>query len=101
MAERDVRYVVIHTRGSAWRPDLPFAEQAGIQDHIEHYRGMLENGILALGGPFLDNTGGMMIATRSVSSKELVQYAGQDPAVQSGVLRFEVRPWLIAMRGNE
>jgi len=42
MAERDVRYVVIHTRG----PD-----QAGIQEHLKHFRGLLEKGILALGGP--------------------------------------------------
>lgn len=80
---------------------MSFSDQAGIQEHLKHFRGLLEKGILALGGPFLDNTGGMMIATRRVSSQELSQYAGQDPAVRSGLLRFEVRPWLIAIRGQE
>jgi len=54
-----------------------------------------------LGGPFVDNTGGMMIAASGLSREEVIRHAGQDPAVQSGLLRFEVRPWLILMRGQE
>lgn len=49
-------------------------------------------GRLALGGPFLDDSGGMMVA---------VPVAAEDPAVKSGLLRYTVRPWLVAMTGGE
>ena len=38
----------------------------------------------------------MMVATRAVSQEELETFAA-DPAVQSGLLLYEVRPWLTAM----
>lgn len=39
----------------------------------------------------------MMVATKDVSQQELEAFAAADPAVQSGLLRYEVRPWLTAM----
>jgi uncharacterized protein YciI len=57
-----------------------------------------EQGKLELGGPFLlQDAGGMMVATRAVSQEELETFAAADPAVQSGLLLYEVRPWLTAM----
>jgi len=39
----------------------------------------------------------MMIATKDVSQEELEAFAASDPAVQFGLLIYEVRPWLTAM----
>ncbi len=39
-----------------------------------------------------------MIPTAGVGEEEITKYAAEDPAVQSGVLIAEVRPWLIGMR---
>jgi hypothetical protein len=39
----------------------------------------------------------MMVATRDVTGEELEAFAAADPAVQSGLLVFEIRPWLTAM----
>ena len=39
----------------------------------------------------------MMVATRADSQEELETFAAADPAVQSGLLLYEVRPWLTAM----
>jgi uncharacterized protein YciI len=55
-------------------------------------------GKLELGGPFLlPDAGGMMVATKEVSQEELEAFAASDPAVRSGLLVYEVRPWLTAM----
>ena len=40
----------------------------------------------------------MMVPTVAVSQQEMEAFASADPAVQSGLLVYEVRPWLIAMK---
>ena len=67
---RPVRYVVFHKPGPNWQYGFGFREQ---------------------------DAGGMMVATRDVSQEELEAFAASDPAVRSGLLVYEVRPWLTAM----
>ena len=93
-----VRYVVFHRPGPKWKPGVDFREQAGVGEHVRHYRLLHEQGKLELGGPFLlQNAGGMMVATKEVQQEELEAFAAADPAVQAGLLLFEIRPWLTAM----
>ena len=93
-----IRYVVFHTPGPRWQSGLDFREQDGVREHVEHYLKFHEQGRLELGGPFLlADTGGMMVAIKDVSQEELEAFAAADPAVQSGLLVYEVRPWLTAM----
>lgn len=92
MADQDprMRFVVIHTPGPNW--------QAGVRDHVMHYGELYQQGKLEMGGPFLmQDSGGMMVTTPDVSEREINEFAAADPAVQQGLLRFEVRPWLTAM----
>ena len=97
-ASRPIRYVVFHTPGSKWRPGIDFREQAGVGEHVQHYLKLHQQGKLELGGPFLLlDVGGMMVATKEVSQAEVEAFAAADPAVQSGLLNYEVRPWLTAM----
>ena len=93
-----IRYVVFHTPGPKWQAGLDFREQEGVREHVEHYLKFHEQGKLELGGPFLlQDAGGMMIATRDVSREELGSFAAADPAIGSGLLLYEVRPWLTVM----
>lgn len=95
---RPIRYVVFHTPGSKWQQGVDFREQAGVGEHVQHYLKFHEQGKLELGGPFLlQDAGGMMVATKDVSREELEAFAAADPAVQSGLLTYEIRPWLTAM----
>jgi uncharacterized protein YciI len=95
---KDVRFVVLHSPGPKWLAGKTLFEQPGVREHIEHYRKLLEAGKLALGGPHVDDkAGGMMIPTAGVSEEETIRYAAEDPAVKSGLLKAEVRPWLIGM----
>ena len=65
---------------------------------MAHYAELLKQGKLVMGGPFLDaRSGGMMIAEPGVTEHELRAFAADDPAVKSGLLAFEVRPWLAGL----
>ena len=95
---KDIRYVVLHKPGPAWLPGKTLFEQPGVREHVEHYRTLWSEGKLLLGGPHIDaKGGGMMIPTPGVTEDEMRRFANDDPAVKSGLLRAEVRPWLIGM----
>lgn len=95
---KDVRFVVFHTPGPQWLEGKTLFDQPGVLEHVSHYSELLEAGKLALGGPHLDAYGGgMMIPAAGVTEAEIAVFAAEDPAVKSGVLRFDVRPWLIGM----
>ena len=92
------QFVVFHRAGPKWRRGAAPFEQDGAREHIAHYRAMLETGKLLLGGPFMDEDGGgMMIAQKGVGLEELADFAARDPAVESGLLSVEIRPWFIGM----
>ena len=96
---KDIRFIVIHTPGPAWVQGKNFFEQPGLQAHVEHYAGLLAQGKLAMGGPFFQGPdGGMMIPAAGVSREEIEAFAQADPAVKSGLLKAEVRPWLVGMQ---
>lgn len=100
VAGPDIRAVVFHAPGPSWSASVPYRQQPGIQAHIEHYRGLLASKTLDLGGPFLDDTGGMMIAQRGITVDALKQIAAEDPAVKSGLLTATVKPWMIGMKAD-
>ena len=96
---KDTRFVVMHAPGPRWRAGAPPFEQDGIAEHVSHYRTLLEAGKLEMGGPFTDaGGGGMMIVSPDVSRDEIEAFAAADPAVRSGLLRFDVRPWIVGMK---
>jgi uncharacterized protein YciI len=96
---KPTQFVVVHSPGRAWKAGVPAFEQEGLQLHVAHYADLLKLGKLVMGGPFLDaRSGGIMIAEPGVSEQELREFAAEDPAVKSGLLTFEVRPWLAGLR---
>jgi uncharacterized protein YciI len=95
---RSIRFVVIHKPGPAWQYGVDYREQEGVAAHVGHYLKLHEQGKLQLGGPFLiPDAGGMMITTKEVSMEEIEAFASADPAVKSGLLVYEIRPWMTAM----
>ncbi|MBN8581755.1 MAG: phosphoribosyl glycinamide formyltransferase [Anaerolineae bacterium] len=95
---RPIRYVVLHKPGSKWQTGVDYRQQAGVNEHVQHYFKLHQQGKLQLGGPFLlPDAGGMMVTTKEVSLEEIEAFAAEDPAVKSGLLIYEVRPWMTAM----
>jgi len=95
-----VHAVVIHRPGPTWRAGVEFRQQPGVDGHVEHYRRLLDDGHLEMGGPFLGEggLGGMMVATPQMSLEDLDAFAAADPAVHSGLLTYEVRTWYVPFR---
>ena len=98
---KDIRHLVVHLPGPRWKHGAPIFEQDGVQEHIAHYRRWLDAGLLEIGGPFLDAAGGgMMLPVAGVEEATVRAFAESDPAVVSGLLRVELRPWLIGMNAR-
>ena len=96
---KETRHVIFHTPGPTWLPGKSLFEQEGVQDHVSHYRKLHSDGRLFMGGPFLDAaSGGIMISEEGISEKELSEFAQADPAVKSGLLIAELRPWLVGVK---
>jgi uncharacterized protein YciI len=97
-AARPIRFVVFHKPGPRWQHGVDFRQQEGVSEHVQHFLKLHQQGKLELGGPFLlPDVGGMMVATKDVSQEEIETFAAADPAVQSGLLIYEIRPWMTAM----
>ena len=95
---RPIRFVVLHMPGPKWQSGVDYREQEGVGEHVQHYLKFHQQGKLQLGGPFLlPDAGGMMITTKEVTYEEIDAFAAEDPAVQSGLLIYEIRPWMTAM----
>ena len=92
--------VLNHSPGVNWKEGVPFQEQPGVEEHVKYMRQQLANGFLLMGGPFLDNTGGMMIC-RTSEIKKAKEIAEADPCVISGLLKVKVKQWMIPMTSVE
>lgn len=100
-APRPVRFAILHKPGPKWKYGVDYREQDGISQHVQHYLKLHEQDKLQLGGPFLlPDVGGMMVTTKGVSQSEIEAFAAADPAVKSGLLIYEIRPWATAMEYN-
>jgi uncharacterized protein YciI len=99
MNKPPVYQVLCHSPGASWKKGVPFREQPGVQDHVKYMAGFLEKGTLVVGGPFLDDSGGMMVMNASEADAKAA--AEGDPAVKAGLLKVVVRPWLVAMANVE
>ena len=90
-------YVLFHSPGEKWANGVPFNQQPGVMDHVGYMAGFLESGKLFVGGPFLDDSGGMMVLSAE-SQEAAEEIAKADPSVQQGLLTVTVKPWLVAMQ---
>lgn len=94
-------FVVLHSPGPAWEPGLPLSQQLGMHAHEAHYAALAQQGLLTLGGVFADGAGGaLMVFKPGIEEDTLRMHALTDPAVESGLLQFEIRPWSISLRGG-
>ncbi len=93
-------FVITHVPGEAWEEGVPFREQPLVMLHVEYMMGLLEKGSLVVGGPFLDDSGGMAVF-RAEDLKEAHKLASEDPSVEAGLLTYRLKPWMIAMRDSD
>lgn len=74
---------------------VAFREQPGVRAHRDFMARLHRDGVLLLGGPFLDDSGGLAVV--NLPHAEAQALAATDPGVRSGLLQVTVRPWLVPM----
>jgi uncharacterized protein YciI len=92
-----IHFVAFHSAGPAWQEGTAFFQQPGVEEHAAYYEAELDAGRLESGGPFTDSSGGMAIFRADIGQAQAEEIALADPAVRSGLLRVEVKPWLNAL----
>ena len=92
-----VYYVLMHSPGDNWVQGVSFREQPGVMEHVQYMASFIEGRKLVIGGPFLDNTGGMMVM-QADTQEEAEKIANADPTVVNKLLKVTVKPWMAAMK---
>ncbi len=85
-------FAVLLKLGKAWLPDKPVMEQP-LRAHLDYMHQLQRDGVLMYGGPFLDNSGGLVIL-QAENQEEAEQMIAKDPAVISNIFQYEVHEWL-------
>ena len=89
------QYVVLQKRGPNWVPGKPAGEQA-LRNHGRYLQEQMTKGALQLAGPFLDDSGGLVLY-RARDEAEVRAIAEHDPGVVGGILAVEsIRPFYLA-----
>ena len=84
---------VIYSKGPAWADTE--APKDKIHAHIAHQRKHFEAGKLVMGGPFIEEPGGMAIFDVAFRDEAAAIVRG-DPAVTSGIYAAALHPWRVA-----
>jgi uncharacterized protein YciI len=86
-------YVLCYRRGPAWVAGKTVFEQP-LKEHLAYMMSLKACGTLVLGGPFLDDTGGLVVV-ESDTLQAAQALAQGDPAIRDRVMVAEVHPWKI------
>ncbi len=88
-------FVFLYRPGPQWLPGKPITEQP-LDGHFRYMTQLEADGILVLGGGFLDDSGamGVLIAPSQHEAEGLV---ADDPAVRGQVVTATVHPWFITV----
>ena len=82
-------------RGPKWVAGKPAAEQA-LGNHGRYLQEQFVKGALQLAGPFLDDSGGLVLYNAN-GEAEVRSIAEHDPGVVAGILAVEsIRPFYLA-----
>ena len=88
-------YVVLLKHGPKWVAGKPAGEQA-LGNHGRYLQEQMTKGALQLAGPFLDDSGGLILY-HARDEAEVRAIAEHDPGVVDGILAVEsIRPFHLA-----
>lgn len=98
LQETAIRFVIFHRPGPAWQPRVEVLAQPGVFAHFQYLNAAFADGKIELAGPFLsENAGGMAILSAACTEQDARALAEADPAVKSGLIHAEVRPWMTTL----
>jgi len=85
--------LVLMKRGVHWDPNAP--EFKDVKQHHAFVQQMIDQGNLAIAGPFPFNDPGELVgvAIYRVGAEQTAKLTQDDPIVKAGVLKTEIHPW--------
>ena len=86
-------HVLIYRPGPAWLPGRSVFQQA-LQPHLHYMHQLLQSRVLRIGGPFLDDSGGLVVVNLDTLQAARA-CADADPAVRDGIMQVDVHPWRV------
>lgn len=96
-------FAVRTAKGPEWVAGRDIREQPGWDEHAAFFDGLVEEGVVIIGGPIGsdDDEDVALIAVDCADERELRYTFARDPWAASGVLRVkDVRPWALWLDGR-
>jgi uncharacterized protein YciI len=91
--------VVLHRSGPKWNSSLPMEEQSDWAAHAAFMDGLVDSGVIILGGPLADNH--RVVHAIEADSEEAIRATlGRDPWSESHLQMDTIDPWTIRLDGR-
>jgi len=89
-------FAVTMIHGPNWDRSRPIREQDGWDEHAAFMDGLVEDGLIVLGGPVGDGQQGALLLAEAAGQAEITARLGQDPWAATGLLHVgSVQPWAL------
>jgi uncharacterized protein YciI len=94
-------FLVTTTRGPAWDTSRGRRSQEGWDDHARFMDGLVDEGLIVLGGPLADANEGDRTAhlVRASSEDEIRRRMAEDPWSDQMLRIQDIQPWSLWLRG--
>ena len=92
-------HVVLRRLGPDWDPSRPLEEQSGWTEHAQFMDGLVDDGLVVLGGP-LDDEVRVVHAVEADSEDEVRAILARDPWSGSHLVVDAIEPWTIRLDGR-
>jgi hypothetical protein len=91
--------VVLRRSGPAWDPSRPLEEQSGWDEHAAFMEGLVDEGVIVLGGPLADEVR-VVHAVEAASEDDVRAALARDAWSGSHLRVASIDPWTIRLDGR-
>jgi uncharacterized protein YciI len=93
-------FLVVRTRsGPEWKPARPLEEQSGWAEHAAFMEGLVDQGVVVLGGPLADEHR-VVLAVEAATADAVRSTLASDPWHQTHLVTDSIEPWTIRLDGR-
>jgi len=93
-------FVIARRRGPEWDPSLQLEAQAGWAEHAAFMDGLVDQGVIVLGGPLADEAR-VVLVVDAPSEAEVRAVLGLDPWSGTHLVVESVDEWTIRLDGRK
>ena len=92
-------FVVLRRSGPEWRPSLPLEQQPGWTSHAAFMDGLVETGLVVLGGPLADEHRVVLVV--DAESEDVIRATlARDPWSETHLVIDAIDRWTIRLDGR-